>query len=290
VHLSAPRARHHLEKLGVESLLPTLRPSLVRWLLLAPTAGKSMLVSLVAHASLISASYVIWSAPVDHIAFTGQRNAIWIEATPAQPPQPTSTIAIVEPKETPEANELPVENLPEPNEPKPNEQSSDVERMPTWSDLVDIPLPMDAVATPHPRASTAESHRAPAAEPVLPHETNDPPQEIPRTEVSEFVASMLESQRQVAGIEEKQPPDFSSNRPPSYPPDAVRQRLEGTVILRLHISSRGVVERVEVAESSGHKLLDRAALDAVGQWRGLPASRGGRPVATVELLPIRFRL
>lgn len=246
-----------------------------------------MLVSLLAHASLISATYFIWSPPVDRIAFTGQRNAIWIEATPTQPPQPTATISTVEPIEP---DTLSPETMPELIESEPAEQPVEVARRPTWTDLAEAARPADSaellLAPPPPDAP-----RPALNDDILMSQVpSQPPQVLPRTEVSQLIAPMLESQRQVAGIEEKLPPDFSANRPPTYPPEAVQQRLEGTVMLRLHIASTGVVERVEVAESSGHASLDRAALDAVRQWRGIPASRGGRPVATDELLPIRFRL
>ena len=95
---------------------------------------------------------------------------------------------------------------------------------------------------------------------------------------------------QIAGVDDTRPPDFSNNRPPSYPPEAIRQRIEGTVILRLHISAAGSVEEVEVSQSSGHAILDREAVAAVSGWRGSPATRAGRAVETIELLPIRFRL
>lgn len=93
-----------------------------------------------------------------------------------------------------------------------------------------------------------------------------------------------------AGLDVKQPPEFSGNRPPRYPALARQQGLDGTVLLRLSIDDRGHVENVEVARSSGHPILDAAAANAVRTWKGRPATRGGKPVATVELLPVRFRL
>jgi protein TonB len=94
----------------------------------------------------------------------------------------------------------------------------------------------------------------------------------------------------VAGLDDRVPPDLSGNRPPAYPPVALAQHLEGTVLLRLHIAATGRVQRVQVVKSSGHGVLDRAAVEAVSTWRGRPAQRAGRPLATIELLPVRFRL
>lgn len=95
---------------------------------------------------------------------------------------------------------------------------------------------------------------------------------------------------QVIGLAKKIAVDFSFSPPPEYPAEAVRDRLEGTVMLRLEIDSAGHVAEVEVVESSGHAPLDRAAVAAVRQWHGQPARRFGRATASVEVLPIRFRL
>jgi len=96
--------------------------------------------------------------------------------------------------------------------------------------------------------------------------------------------------QQIAGVEDKTPPDFSGNRPPEYPSDAVRRKLEGDTMLRIKINSAGKVIVVAVVKSSGHRILDQAAIAAVRTWRGQPARRGGRPVEVEETLPVRFRL
>lgn len=95
---------------------------------------------------------------------------------------------------------------------------------------------------------------------------------------------------QLAGTHDQQPPTFSSNRPPSYPTEAYQAGIEGEVLLRLHVSITGEVERVDIRRSSGYRILDESARDAVKTWRGTPAYRNGRAVATVEHLPVRFRL
>jgi len=96
--------------------------------------------------------------------------------------------------------------------------------------------------------------------------------------------------QQQTGLSEKEPASFVANPPPQYPSQAVRDRLQGTVLLRLFVDSTGRVEDVEVVESSGHAMLDDAAMEAVKKWTGQPARRYGRPVASEEVLPIRFRL
>lgn len=85
-------------------------------------------------------------------------------------------------------------------------------------------------------------------------------------------------------------PSFSGNAPPIYPEAAIAAGWEGEVLLRVHIDRSGHVERVDVARSSGHAVLDGAAVLAVSRWRGQPAYAGGVAVATVEVLPVRFQL
>lgn len=69
-----------------------------------------------------------------------------------------------------------------------------------------------------------------------------------------------------------------------YPPEAIARGLEGEVILLLILDASGRVTSAEVARSSGHALLDQAALTAAQKIGALP----GNPKQT--LLPLRFRL
>lgn len=69
-----------------------------------------------------------------------------------------------------------------------------------------------------------------------------------------------------------------------YPPEAVAQGLEGEVILLLVLSDSGQLVSASVARSSGHALLDQAALAAARSIDALP----GNPRQT--LFPVSFRL
>jgi protein TonB len=95
---------------------------------------------------------------------------------------------------------------------------------------------------------------------------------------------------QEIGVDPDEPPSFSGNRPPNYPLVAQQRGWEGTVLLRLAIDAEGLVTRVTIERSSGFPVLDAEAVSAVRTWRGSPARRAGRPVATDEVLPVRFRL
>lgn len=65
---------------------------------------------------------------------------------------------------------------------------------------------------------------------------------------------------------------------PVYPKDALDQDLSGKVSLSVAVAADGSVKSVEVAASSGHRLLDEAAVRAVKQgWSFSPGLKNGQP-------------
>ena len=85
-------------------------------------------------------------------------------------------------------------------------------------------------------------------------------------------------------------PRFHENRPPTYPELARRRQLEGTVVLEAVVGGGGKVDDLAVYTSSGHQLLDEAALQAVRGWFFEPGRRGGMPITMKILVPVRFAL
>jgi protein TonB len=75
-----------------------------------------------------------------------------------------------------------------------------------------------------------------------------------------------------------------------YPLAAVRQHLQGTVVLRVLVDADGRVERVEIEHGSGHGQLDSAAREAVQGARFRPVLKDGKPMPAWGLVPIAFRL
>jgi protein TonB len=90
------------------------------------------------------------------------------------------------------------------------------------------------------------------------------------------------------------PPRFSAsylqNPAPRYPLAARRAGEQGTVTLKVLVTSEGLPQRVQVEKTSGSSRLDTAALDAVRRWRFVPARRGATPVKSWVLVPVVFRL
>lgn len=78
--------------------------------------------------------------------------------------------------------------------------------------------------------------------------------------------------------------------PPQYPRAARRDRIQGRVVLRVHVTAQGRATGASVVVSSGSGLLDRAALAALADCRFTPAMQGGKPVAFDYEVPYRFLL
>lgn len=70
-----------------------------------------------------------------------------------------------------------------------------------------------------------------------------------------------------------------------YPPEAIARGLEGEALVLLFLDAAGNVIASRLEASSGHALLDEAALRAARTLRALP---DGAPREAV--LPVRFRL
>lgn len=79
--------------------------------------------------------------------------------------------------------------------------------------------------------------------------------------------------------------------PPPYPGPAMREGLRGVVELEILVGIDGRPVEVRVVRSSGHRVLDQAALRTVRtKWVFQPAIRNGQPVQALGRVPIEFTL
>lgn len=87
-------------------------------------------------------------------------------------------------------------------------------------------------------------------------------------------------------------PGISSRVDPDYPEQARRSGWEGTVVLSIQILPNGRPGDVSVYRSSGYEVLDDAAVDAVRQWRFIPARErsSGQSIACRTTMPVVFKL
>jgi len=75
---------------------------------------------------------------------------------------------------------------------------------------------------------------------------------------------------------------------PQYPEQALAQRVQGPVVLDVHISPQGEVMEIKVV--SGDPLLVDAAIAAVKQWRFKPQALNGRAVEMQTHITLKFTL
>jgi TonB family protein len=74
-----------------------------------------------------------------------------------------------------------------------------------------------------------------------------------------------------------------------YPPQALRDRVEGTVTLELQVDENGSVTSARAVAPAAHG-FDEAALDAARQFKFIPAMQAGKPVRAVVQLAYEFHL
>lgn len=124
-----------------------------------------------------------------------------------------------------------------------------------------------AAPAPAPVANTTGSTATPAAERDQGKNESEQP--------------LVQARSDVASLNNPRPP---------YPLAARRLGLQGRVLLAVHVHAGGGCTDVKLKQSSGHALLDEAALQTVSRWRFLPARRGSRPVDSWVEVPVHFRL
>lgn len=63
-----------------------------------------------------------------------------------------------------------------------------------------------------------------------------------------------------------------------YPLAALRMGLQGRVVLNVEVLADGSCGQVKLQQGSGHDMLDQAAMQAVKDWRFIPARQGNRAI------------
>jgi len=84
-------------------------------------------------------------------------------------------------------------------------------------------------------------------------------------------------------------PNILQRAQPAYPPDAMRQRIEGAVVLEGVVQTDGTLGDIKVAKSL-HPTLDAAAVNAAGGWVFQPGTKDGVPVRVRITLEVEFRI
>ena len=85
-------------------------------------------------------------------------------------------------------------------------------------------------------------------------------------------------------------PEIIKQVAPKYPKAARIAGIEGQVVVKLMVDKTGAVSECQISKTSGHAELDKAALEAVKQYRFKPAMQGDNAVATWVAVPVIFKL
>lgn len=133
---------------------------------------------------------------------------------------------------------------------------------------------------------------SPASEPLLKNtlalETPTPPEAKPVTAISNkqtHAATKPKPTNSKSAQQHIRAAQRKLSEHQFYPPAAIALGLEGEVRLLLSLSTEGAILDINIASSSGHPLLDQAALQAVQKMQHIPDT-GLREM----LLPVIFRL
>lgn len=126
---------------------------------------------------------------------------------------------------------------------------------------------------------------APPPELILPEppkpEAASPPPQAEKQKLRDKPAPSMKTWDQAVAQQLKQ----LNDRKQYYPLEAIKLGLQGEVLVLVIIDENGNITAARVEESSGHHMLDEAALRNVRTIRSLPSD-----APREALLPLRFRL
>src|SRR5579862_1871934 len=153
--------------------------------------------------------------------------------------------------------------------------------------LYEYPLARPDPETRVPRSiqiPSGEDHSAIGAA-MIPQESPEPVMGTPPEEDSKSAETTAYGSRPGRRME---PAHLLKQTLPVYPALGKTARIQGVVVLEATITESGAVENVTVI--SGHPLLVEAALDAVRQWRYVPARLNGVAVPSSVSISVNFKL
>lgn len=121
-----------------------------------------------------------------------------------------------------------------------------------------------------------------------------PPLETPVAAAPSKPAPVVSAPPKQEVVEKEEPPKFGvaylHNPAPEYPRLSKRAGEEGKVLMKVLVSPDGRPESVDVVSSSGFERLDKAAVNAVTQWRFVPGRKGDKTVSAYVNVPLSFSL
>ncbi len=101
---------------------------------------------------------------------------------------------------------------------------------------------------------------------------------------------MLVDTRWYTAREVDQRPQLTAELRPTYPEEARRLGIEGSVVIELEIDESGRVRSLKVLESNPPGVFDEAVRMTYGRATFSPALRNGRPVRYLGRYRVSFEL
>lgn len=77
---------------------------------------------------------------------------------------------------------------------------------------------------------------------------------------------------------------------PIYPPEAVKNKIEGKVTVKFFINANGDVTKSLVDKTSGYEILDSAAVDYTSGLKFIPAKAHNKPISIWFSLVFEYRI
>ncbi len=152
------------------------------------------------------------------------------------------------------------------------------------------PPPVQPPEPPKPQPKVERSEQ-PTTKPVQREMTERAPQVLPLAPPPPSVpAAPAVATAPVVDTEPDYKASYLNNPRPPYPMVARRMSWDGRVILNVEVLAEGACGAVSVLSSSGHEVLDNAAMNTVKTWRFIPAKRAGRAFTQWFKVPINFSL
>lgn len=211
-----------------------------------------------------------------HVAALAGLTLLAAQHVPITPPQLARMELVSLAAPHPAAPAPAVQAAPRP-EPKPRPERPAARRSAATSP------PLLSSSAPRPSAATPIATPSPAPAP-----------EEHRSEAAATASSAAPAKAAEAADAPITPPlyrgGYLDNPKPRYPTLSLELNESGTVRVRVQVSAEGRPLDVSLAQSSGYPRLDRAALEAVRQWRFVPARRGQEAIPFNFIVPVDFSI
>ncbi len=213
-------------------------------------------------------------------------------------------VSLAQPEKQAEKKEVePQPPLPEKSTPKESaakEQPKKAEPKPVAKPVekpkkqVEKKSPIAKPVKPQP-AKTAKSEPKPTLPEPVETKSKETPKDKPVEQKREKEAVQPQTASTNAASSSKpkmvEKPTFSAKPTPvSYPRLAQKRGWQGSTLVEIWVNEEGNQIKQTVVNSSGHKLLDEAALNAVSEWQFQRRNEQGQRIAYRVQVPINFQL